>query len=76
MDKLFLLAMRTRNLFAPDRCSAFTYSITRRAVASGDHYAKYDHATVEMFQQLWRRQVKEETRGAESSEKGMTLFPM
>jgi hypothetical protein len=47
----------------------------RRTVASGDHYAKYDHATVVMFRDLWRRQVKEETRRAESSEKGMTLFP-
>ena len=43
-------------------------------MASGDHYAKYDHATVEMFRDLWRRQVKEEMRKAESSEKGITLF--
>jgi len=28
-----------------------------------------------MFRDLWRRQVKEETRRADSSEKGMTLFP-
>jgi hypothetical protein len=32
--------------------------------------------TVEIFHELWRRQVKEETRRAESSKKEMTLFPM
>jgi uncharacterized protein YecE (DUF72 family) len=42
---------------------------------ANNHYAGYSPATVGMFQGLWRRQVKEETR-AESSEKGMTLFPM
>ena len=44
--------------------------------ASGKDYAGYGPATVEMFRDLWRRQVKEETRRAESSKKGMTLFPM
>ena len=41
-----------------------------------NHYAGYGPATVEMFQDLWRRQMKEETRKAESSKKEMTLFPM
>src|ERR1019366_5230650 len=43
---------------------------------ANNHYAGYSPATVEMFQGLWRRQVKEETKRAESSEKGMTLFPL
>jgi uncharacterized protein YecE (DUF72 family) len=43
---------------------------------ANNHYAGYAPATVEMFQEVWRRQVKEETRRAESSQKGMTLFPM
>ncbi len=43
---------------------------------ANNHYAGYAPATVEMFRELWRRQVKEEARRAESSEKGMTLFPM
>jgi uncharacterized protein YecE (DUF72 family) len=43
---------------------------------ANNHYAGYGPATVEMFQDLWRRQVKEETRRAESSKKEMTLFPM
>jgi uncharacterized protein YecE (DUF72 family) len=43
---------------------------------ANNHYAGYAPATVETFRDLWRRQVKEETRRAESSEKGMTLFPM
>ena len=43
---------------------------------ANNHYAGYAPATVEMFQDVWRRQVKEETRRAESSKKEMTLFPM
>src|ERR1035437_540302 len=43
---------------------------------ANNHYAGYGPATVEMFQDLWRRQMKEETRKAESSKKEMTLFPM
>jgi uncharacterized protein YecE (DUF72 family) len=43
---------------------------------ANNHYAGYAPATVEMFQDLWRRQVKEETKSAESPQKGMTLFPM
>jgi uncharacterized protein YecE (DUF72 family) len=43
---------------------------------ANNHYAGYAPATVEMFRGLSRRQVKEETRKAESSEKGMTLFPL
>jgi uncharacterized protein YecE (DUF72 family) len=43
---------------------------------ANNHYAGHGPATVELFRDLWRRQVKEESRSAESSEKGMTLFPM
>jgi uncharacterized protein YecE (DUF72 family) len=43
---------------------------------ANNHFAGYSPAIVEMFQELWRKQVKEETRRAESSEKGMTLFLM
>jgi uncharacterized protein YecE (DUF72 family) len=43
---------------------------------ANNHYAGYGPATVEMFQDLWRGQVKEETRRAESSKKEITLFPM
>ena len=43
---------------------------------ANNHYAGYGPATVKMFQDLWRRRVKEETRRAESSNKEMTLFPM
>jgi uncharacterized protein YecE (DUF72 family) len=43
---------------------------------ANNHFAGYSPATVEMFRDLWRRQVKEEAKRAESSEKGMTLFPM
>ena len=43
---------------------------------ANNHYAGYGPATVEMFRNLWRRQVKEETKSAESSQKGMTFFPM
>src|ERR1039458_2323526 len=43
---------------------------------ANNHYAWYAPATVEMFRELWRRQVKEETKRAESSEKGLILFPL
>ena len=43
---------------------------------ANNHYAGYGPATVEMFRDLWRREVKEEAKGAKSSEKRMTLFPM
>ena len=43
---------------------------------ANNHYAGYGPAAVEMFQELWRKQVKEEAKRAESPEKGMTLFPM
>jgi uncharacterized protein YecE (DUF72 family) len=43
---------------------------------ANNHYAGHGPATVEMFQQLWRREVKEETRRAESPKKEITLFPM
>src|SRR6266853_6583597 len=39
---------------------------------ANNHFAGHGPATVEMFQQLWRRQVKEETK----SGKAETLFPM
>jgi uncharacterized protein YecE (DUF72 family) len=39
---------------------------------ANNHYAGHGPATVEMFQQLWRRQVKEETK----CRKADTLFPM
>jgi hypothetical protein len=45
-------------------------------MALGNHYAGYAPATVEMSQERWRRQINVETKRAESSEKGMTLFPM
>lgn len=38
---------------------------------ANNHYAGYGPATVEMFQQLWRRQVKEETKLGKTG----TLFP-
>jgi len=43
---------------------------------ANNHYAGYGPATVEMFLDLWRRQVKEETRRAKSSSERSTLFPM
>jgi uncharacterized protein YecE (DUF72 family) len=43
---------------------------------ANNHYAGYAPARVEMFQDVWRRQAKEETKRAESSKKEMTLFPM
>jgi uncharacterized protein YecE (DUF72 family) len=43
---------------------------------ANNHYAGYAPATVEMFQDVWRKQVKEETGKAESSKKEMTLFPI
>jgi uncharacterized protein YecE (DUF72 family) len=39
---------------------------------ANNHYAGFGPATVEMFQDLWRRNVKEETKQG----KGATLFPM
>jgi len=39
---------------------------------ANNHFAGYAPATVEMFQELWRRQVKEETKQG----KAATLFPM
>ncbi len=39
---------------------------------ANNHFAGFGPATVEMFQELWRRQVKEETK----SGKAETLFPM
>jgi uncharacterized protein YecE (DUF72 family) len=39
---------------------------------ANNHYAGFGPATVEMFQQIWRRQVKEETNQG----KAATLFPM
>jgi len=39
---------------------------------ANNHYAGFGPATVEMFQDLWRRQVKEETNRG----KAATLFPM
>ena len=43
---------------------------------ANNHYAGCGPATVEMFQDLWRRLVKEETRRAGSAAEGSTLFPM
>ena len=43
---------------------------------ANNHYAGYAPATVEMFQDIWRRQTKKETKRPESSENGMSLFPM
>ena len=43
---------------------------------ANNHYAGFAPDTVEMFQGLWRRQVKEETNRPESSQKAPTLFPM
>ena len=43
---------------------------------ANNHYAGYASGSVEMFQKLWRRRVNEETKRAESSENGMTLFRM
>ena len=39
---------------------------------ANNHYAGFGPATVEMFQELWRRHVKEETKRG----KAETLFPM
>src|SRR6266436_1794915 len=39
---------------------------------ANNHFAGFGPATVEMFQELWRRRVKEETK----SGKAETLFPM
>jgi len=39
---------------------------------ANNHYAGFGPATVEMFQELWRRHVKEETKQG----KAATLFPM
>jgi uncharacterized protein YecE (DUF72 family) len=39
---------------------------------ANNHYAGFGPATVEMFRELWRKQVKEETK----TEKSETLFPM
>lgn len=39
---------------------------------ANNHYTGFGPATVEMFQQLWRSQVKEETRQGKTG----TLFPM
>jgi uncharacterized protein YecE (DUF72 family) len=39
---------------------------------ANNHYAGFGPATVEMFQDLWRRQVKEETKQSKTA----TLFPM
>src|SRR6266550_533153 len=39
---------------------------------ANNHFAGFGPATVEMFQELWRRQVKEETKQG----KAATLFPM
>jgi uncharacterized protein YecE (DUF72 family) len=39
---------------------------------ANNHYAGHGPATVEMFQDLWRRQVKEQSQ----SSKAGTLFPM
>jgi uncharacterized protein YecE (DUF72 family) len=39
---------------------------------ANNHYAGFGPATVEMFQEIWRRQVKEETNKG----KAATLFPM
>jgi len=39
---------------------------------ANNHYAGFGPATVEMLQELWRRQVKEETKQG----KAATLFPM
>ena len=41
-------------------------------VYANNHYAGYGPATVEMFQQLWRRQVKEQSQSSMTG----TLFPM
>jgi uncharacterized protein YecE (DUF72 family) len=41
-------------------------------VYANNHYAGFGPATVEMFQDLWRRQVKEERKQG----KAATLFPM
>src|SRR5712691_5381774 len=43
---------------------------------ANNHYAGYGPATVEMFLDLWRRQVKEETRRAKSSSERSTLLLM
>jgi uncharacterized protein YecE (DUF72 family) len=39
---------------------------------ANNHYAGYGPGTVELFQDLWRRQVKEETKAGKTG----TLFPM
>src|SRR6266478_2127614 len=39
---------------------------------ANNHYAGFGPATVEMFQDLWRRQVKEQSKSSKSG----TLFPM
>jgi len=39
---------------------------------ANNHYAGFGPATVEMFQELWRRHVKEETKRGKAG----TLFPM
>jgi len=39
---------------------------------ANNHYAGYGPATVEMFQELWRRQVKEDTKQG----KAATPFPI
>jgi uncharacterized protein YecE (DUF72 family) len=39
---------------------------------ANNHYAGHGPATVEMFQELWRRQVKEQSQGSKTG----TLFPM
>jgi uncharacterized protein YecE (DUF72 family) len=39
---------------------------------ANNHYAGHGPATVEMFQELWRRQVKEQSQSSKSE----TLFPM
>ena len=39
---------------------------------ANNHYAGNGPATVEMFQALWRRQVKEQSNNSKSG----TLFPM
>ena len=48
------------------------FGIIRKAAL----YAGYGPTTMEMFQDLGRRMVKEETRRAGSSAKGSTPFPM
>jgi uncharacterized protein YecE (DUF72 family) len=39
---------------------------------ANNHYAGHGPATVEMFQELWRRHVKEETKSGKTA----TLFPI